>query len=111
MKEEEVWIPSSGARFVITGMECLQQCSHNNFASVASGRDPGFFIIVTGREVRSLSACPESHAFGHYPPVMRKKQVKTLCAEEEIFPSLSAFVGHENLHHKSGAWTKCHRLR
>lgn len=41
-KKEEHWIENSGGRFVITGMDCLQQCHHKHFEIVAFGRNYGF---------------------------------------------------------------------
>lgn len=83
--EKNVWIPTLGGRFLITGMDCLRQGSHNNFKVVVPGRNPGFLIVVTARESSSLWICPGSHVFVHFPVVMRKKLVSTLQMEEVLF--------------------------
>lgn len=102
-KKKVVWIPNSGGRFLITVMNCLQQCVHNEFEVVPPCRKPGFFMILTGIEGSNLCACPGSHAFVCYPAVRRKKLANTLYMEQGIISLQSVFVGHKYLQYR--AWS------
>lgn len=62
-KEEDVWSPNSGRRFLIIGMDCLRQCVDKDLEVVTPNRILGFFMIVNRRERSRLSACPVSHTF------------------------------------------------
>lgn len=79
-KEEEIWIPNSVGRFLITEMECLRQWGCNDIEVVAPGRNPGFFQEMSVKDGRSLSAYPGSHAFRYYRAV-----VKTIWQEHCIW--------------------------
>lgn len=88
-KEKKVWIPNSGGQY-----------GHKDFDIVALGNNPSFVMIVSGRENRSPSACPEFHAFMHYPAVIVRKLAKKLYMKDVKNPMLSVHVGHWYLQHR-----------
>lgn len=77
----------------MTGIDCLQQCGHNNFEVVAPHRNFSSFMIVTGREDNSLRAFSRSHAFVYYAVVVKKKMPSTFYMEKVMAPPLLVFVG------------------
>lgn len=76
LKKNEVGIPNSKERFVMTGTESLRQCSHIDFEVVATDRNPGFFMIVTLRKDSSLNVCRSRVVAARGPGVKRVLQLK-----------------------------------
>lgn len=70
-KDEKIFTPNSGGRFLISRLYCLRQCGYNDFAVAAPGGNPSLFTIVTVRESSSPWACPGSHSFAYYPTVTK----------------------------------------
>lgn len=97
VKKAEVWIPNLRGHFLITRTDCLRQYDHNSSEVMEPNREPGFFIIITGREGSSLLARMVFHASVNYPPLLKKKLANTLYMEKVIISLISMFVGHMNL--------------
>ena len=47
---EVLYLPVTGGRRLLTGMDCDLQIGHNDFAQRLIGQLPGFFVILTGPE-------------------------------------------------------------
>lgn len=94
VKKDVAWDPNSGVRFLITGMVCLEQCSHSDSEVVAPGRSPDVFTRVTGIECSFPRAFPGSHAFNYNPAVVKRTLTRTRCITEVLNPPLTVFVGH-----------------
>lgn len=52
--KNEVLIKDKTGRFLIIRKDFVGQCGHNKFEVVAPRRNPGFFLIVHGREGSSI---------------------------------------------------------
>lgn len=87
-------MPHSGRRFLKMGMAGLRQGGHEGFEEAPPDRNPGFFIIMTGRKNSNLWECTGSHAFVYYPTVMKEKLARTLFMEVVIVLLLSVLVGY-----------------
>lgn len=85
-------------------MDCLRQCGHGDFGIVAPCINPGFVMIVTGREGSSLHACPGSYQFVYYQTVVKLLLANTLYMEDVIVPPLSVFFDNGYLQHRGLKW-------
>lgn len=83
----------------MTRSDYLQQGGHNESRVVESGKNTGFWMILTAKESSGLWPCLESHEFVYYLAVVKKALESTLYMGEVVHPSLSVFVGHQYLQH------------
>lgn len=90
-KKDKVWIPNSEIWFLLTGIYCLRQYGHNGFDVVVPGRNPGSFMMVTGRESSSLCASPGSHEFLCYLAVKEKTGKVTVYGRRDSSTVISFF--------------------
>lgn len=94
----------------MTGMHCFRQCGGNDFEDSLSGRNPGFFVIVTERKGSRFWAPLGSYAFVYYPAVTEKELASISYMAEVIYPSLLMFFSHGYLLHGDPRWNRSHKL-
>lgn len=92
-KKNKVSVPNSGGRFFTTGQNCRLQRDHKAFEVVAPGWNPGFFMIMTGREGSRLWTYPGSYVLLYYPAAVKTLLTSTLYMEQVSILPLSVFVG------------------
>lgn len=68
---------------------------------MAPGRNPGFFMMVIGREANSLCECPASHEFVYYQAVENKALSSAVYKKEVVTEPLSVLAGQGYFQHGS----------
>lgn len=108
--DEELYLPVTGARHLLTGHGCPDQIGHTDL-EVQEVRSPGFFTPVSGSEAIYLLVCLASHIYVHYLMSEKKKLVELLCLEGVTILVYSVFLGHGCLQHERCGWQNSHIVR
>lgn len=98
-KTGEALPPISADRFLTKDEDCRRRCDRKDFEAVLSGRNPWFFMMMTGKKRSGLLACPETNGVVHYLVTLKRTLASTFHIDQVIIPPLSVFVGHGYLQH------------
>lgn len=107
---EDMAIPKTGGRFLMTGKGCLPQTGHNDFPHTLETNSPGYFAIVTMEET-GLYVCDFSNQFVFSSDAQKKHLVQGLAMTHIIIPANSIFFGHGHLQHAGDGYRGSRCLR
>lgn len=85
------FILNSGDGFLISGENCVHPCCHNGFKVVMPGRNPRFFMSVTGKDSSCLWVYMGFDGFVCYHSVGKDADKRIVCGAGEHYPATSDF--------------------
>ena len=98
--KENVWVPNTGGRLLLTGNGCERQRPHNDFP-VDKNKDAtsGYFVMVSGNDPFPIWVADYSHnqVYGNANQLHRNAQ--NMILRGILVPPNSVFIGHGYLTH------------